>query len=104
MHGVRAMSKLTEFARNMPCLIRVPQICNFNPETVVACHFRDTSLGAGMGIKPHDLMSAHGCDACHSAVDGRVSTPFSREELRLMHAVGVLRTIDKLVKLGKVKA
>lgn len=97
------MSKLTETARNAPCLIRVPGICNYNPETTVACHYRSVSMGAGVGIKPSDILSAHGCSDCHSAIDGRVKTDFTRDELRLMHAEGVLRTIDKLVKLGKVK-
>lgn len=97
------MSKLTEAARNMPCLVRVPGICNFNPETVVAAHYRSVSMGAGVGIKPSDILSAHSCSSCHDAIDGRITTDFTRDELRLMHAEGTLRTIDKLQKLGKIK-
>jgi hypothetical protein len=33
---------------------------------------------------------------CHSAVDGRTKTEFSRDELRLMHAEGAFRTIREL--------
>ena len=98
------MSWITEFARNAPCQIRVPGICNYNPETTIACHYRSVSLGAGVAIKPNDILTAHGCSACHDAIDGRVSTPFTREELRFMHAEGVLRTIAKLISMGKIGA
>jgi hypothetical protein len=96
------LSKLTELARNAPCLVRLPG-CNFNPETTVAAHFRDVSIGAGMGIKPHDIFSAHACNACHDVIDGRRSLEgWTKDQIRLAHAKGVLRTIDKLMKLGKV--
>jgi Putative nuclease YbcO len=97
------VSKLTELARNAPCLVRLP-CCNSNPETTVAAHFRDVSIGAGMGIKPHDIFSAHACHACHEVIDGRRSLEgWSRDAIRLAHAKGVMRTIDKLILLGKVK-
>lgn len=97
------MSKITEAARGMPCLVRLP-ICNGNPETTVAAHYRSISLGAGVGIKPHDLFSAHACSACHDVIDGRRTLDgYSRDTIRQYHAEGVLRTIDKLLKLGKVK-
>jgi hypothetical protein len=99
---VGAVSKLTKAARGMPCTIRVPGFCNANPETTVACHYRSVSLGAGMGIKTPDWLSAHGCSGCHDAVDGRVRTPFSRDELRLMHAEGVMRTQLALVERGAI--
>ncbi len=86
------MSALTRAARGQPCLVRIPGVCCGNPETVVAAHYRSVSLGAGTGIKPHDMLSAHACDQCHAAIDGRVKTNFTRTELRLMHAEGVFRT------------
>jgi hypothetical protein len=98
------MSALTKLARGEPCLVRSP-ICNGNPETTVAAHYRSISLGAGVGIKPHDLFTAHACSSCHDFIDGRVSVPgYSRDTVRQYHAEGVLRTIDKLIRLGKVKA
>lgn len=70
-----------------------------------AAHYRMTSLGAGMGIKPHDLFCAHSCSACHDVIDGRVSIPgYSRDVVRQYHAEAVLRTIDKLIRTGKIKA
>jgi len=97
------VSALTKLAKGQPCLVRLPAVCNGNPETTVAAHYRSVSLGAGVGIKPHDLFAAHACSACHAAVDGRSKTAFTREQLRLAHAEGVLRSIDKLIKLGAVK-
>jgi hypothetical protein len=98
------MSKLTEAAREMPCTVRVPGHCNYNPQTTVAAHYRSVRLGAGTGIKPHDLLCAHACSSCHDVIDGRVTTHFTRDELRLMHLEGVAETIVKLIRLGKVKA
>ena len=54
----------------------------------------------GMGMKPPDFCGAFGCDQCHSAVDGRIKTNYTRDELRLMHAEGVMRTLNELVKRG----
>jgi len=97
------VSKITEAARGMPCLINLP-ICNWNPETTVAAHYRDTALGAGMGIKPPDILSAHACSACHDVIDGRRHIDgWTHEQIRAAHALGVLKTIYKLQKLGKVK-
>ncbi|MNY67802.1 hypothetical protein D3C86_2054580 [compost metagenome] len=55
-------------------------------------------------MKPNDLQGAWACSACHDACDGRAKTEYSHDELRLMHAEGVVRTIDILVREGKVAA
>lgn len=46
-----------------------------------------------------DKLGAWGCYHCHELVDGRVPTPLTREELRLAHAEGCLRTIAEIEKL-----
>lgn len=96
------MSKLTDAARGQDCQIRVPGICRFNPETVVLCHYRMSGLN-GIGMKPLDVCGAYGCSDCHSAVDGRLKTGFSRDELRLMHAEAVMRTLTIAHKRGLLK-
>jgi len=68
----------------------------------VAAHYRSVSLGAGTAIKPKDWLAAHACSGCHDAIDGRVKTNFTRTELRLMHAEGVLRTLLALVQRGEI--
>ena len=97
-----SQSRLTKHARGRNCMIRVPDVCSFDPEQTVLTHYRLAGL-CGTGIKPVDLIGAWGCDMCHSAVDGRIKTPFTREELRLMHAEGVMRTQAELVRLGEIK-
>jgi Protein of unknown function (DUF1364) len=93
------MSKLRDAARGQNCEIRVPGICRHDSDTVVLCHYRLSGLN-GMGIKPLDICGAYGCHDCHAAVDGRLTTGFSRDELRLMHAEGVMRTLTLAHKRG----
>ncbi|MFH8134191.1 DUF1364 domain-containing protein [Pantoea osteomyelitidis] len=92
--------KLRNAARGRDCQIRIPGICNFNPETTVLAHYRLAGT-CGAGLKPDDEQGAHACSACHDAVDGRIRTCFTREELRLFHAEGVLRTQALLRKEAK---
>ena len=97
-------TKLTKAARGRDCQVRVPGVCNGDPETTVLAHFRLNGTRCGTGLKPHDLQAAWACSACHDAVDARSRTEFSREELRVMHMEGVVRTIDILISEGKVAA
>lgn len=95
------MSKLREAARGQVCQVRAPGICNFNAETTVLAHYR-LSGTCGMGMKPLDLIGSWACSDCHNLVDGRSSGAFTREQLDLMHAEGVFRTIHALHKQGKL--
>jgi hypothetical protein len=45
-----------------------------------------------MALKNNDLFGAFCCSSCHDAIDGRIKTPFSRDELSLMHYEGMKRT------------
>lgn len=95
---------LRALAKDQPCLVRLP-VCNGNPQTVVLAHYRSVSLGAGVSIKPNDLLGAYACSACHDAIDGRVHVKgYNKDQTRLAHAEGCLRTIAELVRLGKVRA
>ena len=85
------MRDLRKLARGRPCMIRVPQVCTHDESTVVGCHYR---LSSGMGLKPCDLAIAWGCFACHTYVDTHHDA-----ESRLMHAEGVMRTLDQLWKM-----
>lgn len=90
---------LRKTAKGQPCFIRVPTICNNNPETTVLCHYRLIGL-SGMGIKSPDFLAAFGCSACHDAVDGRSKTHYTRDDLEAMHAHGVFRTQAYWLKEG----
>lgn len=95
-------SKLTKAAKGRECQVRIPGICNGNPETTVLAHYR-LSGTCGIGTKPNDLQGAWACSACHDVIDGR-SRAVTRDEARRLHAEGVMRTQDLLVREGLVKA
>jgi len=89
------LSKLRDLARGKLCQIRVPGICDGNPETTVLAHYRLSGL-SGMGIKAPDWAGAYSCARCHSMVDSGRSANFTRAELKQMHLEGVLRTLAML--------
>ena len=91
------MSKLRKAARGRECMIRLPG-CAGDPATVVLAHYRLSGL-CGMGVKPPDLVGAWACHACHDRVDGRKGQ-MGRDEARLAHAEGVMRTLDALLRDG----
>lgn len=97
------MSNLRQSAKGMPCMVRLPGICNANPETVVLAHYRLAGT-CGTGMKPPDLLGAYSCSACHDCIDGRTRCDMSRTELQLAFAEGVFRTQQILLKKGLVKA
>lgn len=92
------MSKIRKSARNQPCQIRLPGICNRNPETVVLAHYRMAG-SCGMGIKPPDWQAAYACSACHDEIDRR-TRHLDEETVRLAHAEGVMRTQKILMDFG----
>jgi len=91
-------TKITKSAKGEECLVRIPSVCNFNPETVIFAHLG----GAGMAIKSNDIHGAYCCSSCHDALDGRVKTEFNSYELQLMHYDGVKRTQIKLLNKGLI--
>lgn len=97
-------TKLTKAARGRDCQVRLPG-CPNNTETTVLAHYRLAGT-CGVGIKPNNLQGAWCCDYCHGVCDGRIKAPegWTREDIRLAHAEGVMRTIDILVREGVVAA
>ena len=66
----KAATKLRKAAAQQDCKMQLPGICNFNPETVVAAHIRAPGM-AGIGQKPHDILTVHACSSCHDEMDRR---------------------------------
>lgn len=91
--------KLRRAAQGRECMVRVPGVCNFNPETTVLAHFRLAGY-CGMGMKPDDALGAWACSACHDAIDGRSKTQYDHDALENMHMKGVMRTFAELRKEG----
>lgn len=95
------MANLKKEAKGRDCQIRIPGVCNFNPYTTVLAHYRLAGI-CGMGMKPNDYVAAISCSSCHDAVDGRIKTQYTRDELKLMHAEGVFRTLEIWKKEGLI--
>lgn len=95
------MSKLRKSARGRECQVRIPGVCNGNPETTVLAHLS----GGGMGMKRPDIHGAYCCSACHDVVDGR--SGFADEHKQMMyhiwHLEGVIRTQEIMLREGLIK-
>ena len=56
------MADLRKAARSRECQVRIPGVCNGNPETSVLAHIRLTGL-CGTGTKPPELIATIACYA-----------------------------------------
>lgn len=93
--------KLRKAARGRECMVRLPGVCNHNPETTVLAHVRLAGV-SGMGMKADDLLGAWACSSCHDAIDRRGHLDLERDYVRLAHLEGMVRTIAVLRKEGLV--
>jgi hypothetical protein len=55
-----------------------------------------------MGMKESDLLGARCCSSCHDAVDGRIKTEFSSDEIKIMFYEGIYRTQKQLLVEGLI--
>lgn len=97
------MSKITEAARGENCTIRLPGICNYNQETTVFAHIGGIRFRKGVASKVSDALGAFSCSSCHDAIDGRIKTSYSAQELKLAHYEGVFETQLILMDKGILK-
>jgi len=90
---------LRKEARGRGCMVRIPDVCNHNSETVVLCHYRLAGV-SGIGMKSPDILGAWACSACHDAIDRRAHTDLDRDYVRLLHLEGMARTLAQLNREG----
>ncbi len=88
-------------------MVRLPG-CDGGGETTVLAHYRMLPFN-GTGIKPPDWMGAWCCHHCHDCCDFRrqpnapIGTGvYTRDEIRLAHLEGVIRTLAKLNEMGEL--
>lgn len=93
------MTYLRKQAKDRPCMVRLPGICNHDKFTTVLAHIRLPGV-SGMGMKSPDLIGAWACSACHDTIDRRTNTDLDRDFVRLAHLEGMARTINELAKEG----
>ena len=91
--------KLRKEARGRGCMVRIPDVCNHNSETVVLAHYRLAGV-SGIGMKSPDILGAWACSACHDAIDRRAHTDLDRDYVRLLHLEGMARTLAQLNREG----
>jgi len=91
--------KLRKEARGRGCMVRIPNVCNHNSETVVLCHIRMAGI-TGTGLKAPDILGAWACSSCHDAIDRRSHPELDRDYVKLAHLEGMVRTLHQLSKEG----
>lgn len=89
--------KITKAARGRDCQVRLPGVCNGNPETTCLAHFRLSGI-SGIGFKAPNIIGAWACSSCHSKVDSDKST-----SVQLAFAHGVIRTLNTLWSEGIIR-
>ena len=93
--------KIRNSARGEDCQVRIPGICNFNPETTIPAHI---GHGGGTGMKASDLEIAYCCSDCHDLIDQRTNiAEFSDLEIKLMAYEGAARTREILVSKSLIE-
>ena len=90
--------KIRESAKGQECQVRIPGVCNFNPETTVLAH---VGKGGGMGQKCDDIHATYACSSCHDAIDGRSN--LSMSVARLYSYEGMVRTQKLLLEQELIK-
>lgn len=98
------MSKITESARGEMCQIRIPGVCNGNPETTVWAHANGSAAGKGIGMKSPDILGAYACSFCHDEYDRRNNRSrlggHTRQAIELMFWQGHARSVRILLDKG----
>ncbi len=75
--------KIINTAKGAPCALRLPGICNNDPETTVWAHLN--GFGKGMGMKTHDILGFPACSSCHAAFDtGKNRSAYVGDALRAL--------------------
>lgn len=95
------MSAIRKAAKGEDCTLNIAGVCNYNPETVVLCHF--PSETHGIGLKSNDLSAGFGCSACHDVIDGRSHIKLSKEDKEFYMRRSQFRTLLRLIDKGIVK-
>ena len=60
------LTAMQKSAQGQDCTLRIPGVCNWNPETTVLAH-----LGSGTGKRRDDNNAVYACSSCHDAIDYR---------------------------------
>ena len=93
--------KIMNAAKGENCTLAIAGVCNYDSETVVACHLPDGTGGSNKLTGPLNI--AFGCEQCHAQIDRRTSSILSGEDREFYMRRGNQRTINRLIEKGLVK-
>lgn len=77
--------RLLDMAKDKPCLLRIPGVCNHDPATTVAAHSNLSIHGKGKARKADDVFTVAACSACHAWLD-QGPAPKADKEAAFMRA------------------
>ena len=92
---------LRKLAEGQECMLRLPGICNHNPETTVLAHIRNQWFGGSS--KPPDICGIWACSACHDEMDNRTQIIPDRAYLQWWILDALCRQLHWYFKQGIVK-
>lgn len=79
--------RLLDLAQGMPCLLRIPGVCNRDPATTVAAHSNWAGFGGkAMGRKSSDAHTIWCCSACHIGWLDQGPAPKATKQMAFMRA------------------
>jgi len=79
------LSAITDSARGQDCQLRLPGVCNGNPETTVWAHSNSAEHGKGGALKAFDQNGCYACYACHMVYDRQYPRPAGLSLLDVLH-------------------
>lgn len=104
---MKKLTKIQASAKGEECTLRIPYVCNGNPETVVLCH---APYPGKSGTRFEDHWACYGCSSCHDYVDGRTrETGFAVQYdpiVRFLETVwlpAIHETQTKLIEKGLIQ-
>lgn len=89
--------RLLNAAHGQQCMVKIPNVCNGNPDTTVAAHSNQLTHGKGMGIKAHDCFIAWACSDCHREID---QGKMNKEDKQYYWQQGFERTLLAMLQFG----
>lgn len=100
---MRTPKRIMNAARGEKCTLNIVGVCNYGPDTVVACHLPSGDGGSSRLSGP--LSIAFGCSSCHDFIDGRNIARFdiSDNDLEFYLRRGQTRTLNRLIEMELVK-
>lgn len=90
--------KILDAARGHHCTLRIPGVCNGDPETTVLAH--PPIRNGGVALKGSAIDGAFACSACHDVVDGRAPFNSDRTQVLMCWIRGSQETRATLVRRG----